>query len=205
MTSITINLPVVHIRAALLFAGNGDVRYTLNGVCIHTGPRGARIVSTDGHMQYQANVPGDFPPVQVIVPRALLDGIKWGKQDFVDVTITPTAEKSLVHNISFALSNGEIRASQSIDGLFPDYARVVPEELSGEVAYFNAEFLASTAKAAKLLGNTKGLYRIQYNGECPALVLMPREESIVVIMPLRVNSLPEQLHAAPAWSKSSVN
>jgi DNA polymerase III sliding clamp (beta) subunit (PCNA family) len=204
MTSITITLPVVHLRAALIFAGNGDVRYQLNGVYIHAGAKGARIVSTDGHTQYQANVPGNFPRARVIVPRALLDGIKWGKQEFVDVTIEPTAETSLVHNVSFALANGEVRTTQSIDGVFPDYARVVPDKLSGDVAYFDAEMLARTAKAAKLLGSKHGLYRVQYNGEGAALVMMPRAESIVLLMPLRVKTLEDQLHATPTWSRDAV-
>jgi hypothetical protein len=99
---------------------------------------------------------------------------------------------------------GELAAEDIQDrcGKFPDYERIIPMTPSGEVAQFNALYLADCAKAADLLGRTriKGYVTVAHNGTSAALVDLG-EHAFAVLMPCRGEPMtcpPDWYTAAPA-------
>ena len=67
---------VNELKAVLQFAAKGDIRYYLNGVYLETGPLGARLVATDGHIMGVLKIEGEFEESSIIIPRQALDLIK---------------------------------------------------------------------------------------------------------------------------------
>ena len=107
-----------------------ETRYYLNGIYLHAikdadGEK-LRTVSTDGHRlsRVDMNIPkgaNDIPGV--IVPRKTIMEIRKLLEDHTD-----TIELSLSDNkIRLSFSN-VILTSKLLDGTFPDYSRVIPEQ-----------------------------------------------------------------------------
>ena len=107
-----------------------ETRYYLNGIYLHAvkGAEGnkLRTVSTDGHRLSRVDMPipegaNDIPGV--IVPRKTIMEIRKLLEDHSD-------------NISLSLSDNKIKlsfnnvilTSKLLDGTFPDYSRVIPEQ-----------------------------------------------------------------------------
>jgi len=76
-----------------------------------------------------------------------------------------------------------------IDGKFPDYQRVIPTSLSGEVCHINYEYVHDAGKALALIDGAKKQYAptIVYNGNGAAIAYGASDNAIVVLMPLRVD------------------
>jgi hypothetical protein len=88
---------------------------------------------------------------------------------------------------------GELFGGSRIDGTFPDYRRIVPQDLDGKPAQYNPAYLADFAKARKELGGDPGKNGgtgpiVRYNGESPAVVDFAWDtgfQAIGVLMPIR--------------------
>lgn len=129
-----------------------DVRYYLNGMLLEVNTTRVRTVATDGHRLALSEVVCDTgfkDPMQVIVPRKailelqrLLDGGEG--------------------NISLKLGVGQIQAdidvirltSKLIDGRFPDYERVVPENGDKRISADREQVKRALARTA-ILSNEK--------------------------------------------------
>jgi len=76
-----------------------------------------------------------------------------------------------------------------VDGTFPNYRRVVPQDLTGEAAQYDPIYLADFAKARKELGGDRTTSPIvRYNGGSPAVVDFAWGtdfQAIGVLMPIR--------------------
>ncbi len=104
-----------------------DVRYYLNGLLLEVGGNRLRAVATDGHRLALCDVegalePGDFER-QVILPRKGVQELLRLLSDSEDealLKIGPNHAQALLGDIRFT--------SKLIDGKFPDYHRVVPQE-----------------------------------------------------------------------------
>ena len=116
-----------------------ETRYYLNGIYLHAikdadGEK-LRTVSTDGHRlsRVDMNIPkgaNDIPGV--IVPRKTIMEIRKLLEDHTD-----TIELSLSDNkIRLSFSN-VILTSKLLDGTFPDYSRVIPEQNDKTVTISN--------------------------------------------------------------------
>lgn len=206
----TVNLNVNHLRAALLCAGDKDIRYYLNGVCVEILPREVRLIATDGHRlcilrrANQDNEP-DNAPASLIIPRATLKGIK-AMTKCTDCILHYDAANLTAECKLSELADGG-RTFTPIDGKFPDYSRVVPSEVSGEMAEFNPQYLADFADLVRIAFNSgkrmlfPDIYR---NGRGGAAVIQSgHPEFIGVLMPMEMR--PEGF-ARPDWFdvKSSV-
>lgn len=128
-----------------------DVRYYLNGLLLETGKKHLRAVATDGHRLAlcQAEVPGGkLPEQQVIVPR----------KGVLELQRLMTGEGSL----NLELGSNHIRiqldgirfTSKLIDGRFPEYERVIPQDTSNSLTADRQNFRGALQRTA-ILSNEK--------------------------------------------------
>jgi|HubBroStandDraft_1064217.scaffolds.fasta_scaffold177777_3 hypothetical protein len=196
------------LKAALLFAAKSDVRYCLNGVLLERRADSRRLVATDGHRLICVNLPdlaqqmnmqheheGDeMPPtgpgdaVQYIVPRSLCEkAVKaLGKETYL--TVRCGGDCASINGMKEKL----------IDRKYPDYARIVPREVSGEFQGYNGEYLADMSKARKLLGEgvNHALIQLAPNGDGPGFARL-NEFAFAVIMGVRRSG--EAMAGPDAW------
>jgi DNA polymerase-3 subunit beta len=193
-----------HIQAVMLFAGKKDIRYYLNGACIDTGEHGAHLVATDGHTLAVACISTEpLPAGQIIIPRDMLDGIKAGKKGNAIVTVTyDDTQAPDIKQRKITINNDGIESTmQELDGRYPDYRRVIPKTLSGEIAQFQIEYLMRGQKAAEILG---GKYcEILHNGNNTAVLATGHDDFIAIVMPIREIHGKAQDWIAPTWYETA--
>jgi DNA polymerase-3 subunit beta len=182
---ISIEVPTATLKAALICASTEQVRYYLCGV--YVDPKGF-LVSTDGHRAFVGKIAlADVPAFDgwIICRDVLKRALTGYKAD--TITIAPDR----VGNIT----------CQPIDGTFPDWRRIVPDELSGVTAQFNPAYIADMGKMGDLLrGKREGSLaaRIHHNGEAPAAITFPDvDHCFVVLMPIRAHHTD---NGSEAWS-----
>ena len=167
------------LKAVMLAAAKKDVRYYLNGVMVRNG----ELAATNGHM-------------------ALLiksESIKSDGEYIIDndtLKMIVTAHKGIkgdnrVEVVDSMTTTGSSKISITpVDGKFPDINRVIPQETSGEIAYFNAEYLLACQKAnGEFLGGKYPWVKIQHNGQAGAGFESEDEDGnklIGVVMPVRI-------------------
>lgn len=128
-----------------------DVRYYLNGLLIETSGKHVRSVATDGHRLALCEVEldsGKLPEKQVIVPR----------KGVLELQRLISGEGTL----SLALGSNHIRiqlesirfTSKLIDGRFPEYERVIPQDPGNELAA-DRELLKGALQRTAILSNEK--------------------------------------------------
>jgi len=130
-----------------------DVRYYLNGTLLETDGKLLRTVATDGHRLAiaEAALAGGgkgVNPQQVIVPRKgvleltrILDG-----SGEVEVTIGPNHVRLQIGDVRFT--------SKLIDGKFPEYGRVIPNN-PPKVVVIEREPLRAALQRTAILSNEK--------------------------------------------------
>jgi DNA polymerase-3 subunit beta len=128
-----------------------DVRYYLNGMLLETGGSELRAVATDGHRLAlcQATLDkGGLEEQQVIVPRKgvlelqrLLSG-----EGSLDLELGANHVRVQLDGIRFT--------SKLIDGRFPEYDRVIPQESSNELRSDKTGFRSALQRTA-ILSNEK--------------------------------------------------
>jgi len=128
-----------------------DVRYYLNGLLVETGGKHLRAVATDGHRLALCEVEldsGDTSERQVIVPRKgvlELQRLLSGEGD-VELELGSNHIRVQLEGIRFT--------SKLIDGRFPEYERVIPEQAENELAADREQFKAALQRTA-ILSNEK--------------------------------------------------
>lgn len=128
-----------------------DVRYYLNGLMLEIQQGKLRAVATDGHRLALADIELEetVPVRQVIVPRKAV-------HEFMRIlgSADGTVELALSAN-HLQAQIGEIRfVTKLIDGKFPDYQRVIPENHEF-VANIDRELVRSGLMRASILSNEK--------------------------------------------------
>ena len=196
-------IPRELLAAVALAASTEDTRYYLQGVFVEIGLKSVTLTATNGHIlltaRHAPNNANNDPASPIIIPSATIALALKDKATTIDLFIDGNAFK--LGNISFT----------PIDGTFPDYRRVipkaVPETRSIEGVWFNSLYLATMAKAAKLIGAPSSPYggngyNIYPDKGNAALVRFNGAENIVgVVMPLRAPvsgfTLPDWVHNNP--------
>lgn len=128
-----------------------DVRYYLNGLLIETDGKYLRAVATDGHRLALCQIKLDgkkMPEQQVIVPRKgvlelqrLLSG-----DGNVDLQLGSNHVRIELEGIRFT--------SKLIDGRFPEYERVIPQDTSNQLIADTQLFKGALQRTA-ILSNEK--------------------------------------------------
>jgi len=128
-----------------------DIRYYLNGLLLEVNGERLHVVGTDGHrLSYICTDLGQsFDKHEVILPRKtvtelikLLEDV----DDEVSIEISPS-------QANFTFSNIRL-ISKVIDGKFPDYNRVIPEDHKNHIGLNRQEVLQSMQRAS-ILSNEK--------------------------------------------------
>jgi DNA polymerase-3 subunit beta len=172
------------LRAAAMFASTEQYRFYLCGVYVESVGERLRLVSTDGKVLFAAQVEiGAHEPVKVIIPLDLIKRLPTTKRkhDHIDMVIEG-------NKIALTYMGTTISAD-AIDGAFPDYARIVPNEISYEAAHYDPEQIVQFTKAARLMGTSERPH-VFNNGGAPAIVRivpaahMPRVNMFGLVMPL---------------------
>ena len=129
-----------------------DVRYYLNGLMLEFEEQLIRAVATDGHRLALCDVPADTgceDRSQIIVPRkavAELSRLLEANDNDVEFDLGINHIRLKTAEMTFI--------SKLIDGKFPDYQRVVPENSSKKVIA-DREGLKQTLGRASILSNEK--------------------------------------------------
>jgi DNA polymerase III subunit beta len=182
----TIHIARNKLKAAALFAASKEVRYYLCGILIESTPMQTRIVATDGHALFctKDDAKGDNDGTFTgIVPNDTLKQILAWKAPYkgaadLPVVITTAADEQRAEWC------GNTAVFKLIDGKFPEYARVVPTDVSGEASHFNPELLIKCKKAAEALGtSSKGFYAFKQGGDGSGIAVFSTE-SFAVVMPM---------------------
>ncbi len=130
-----------------------ETRYYLNGIYLHTAAAGddqptLRAVATDGHRLAQielAQPAGADGMPGVIIPRKTVHELhrllEDGGKD-VAVGVSPSKVRFEIGNISLT--------SKLIDGQFPDYARVIPQNNDKDMRVSNAEFISAVDRVSTI-------------------------------------------------------
>ena len=206
------------LKAALTCAAKGDIRYYLNGVLVDVTAARTVLVATDGHVLLAVPLDPedvtDAAPGLYILPREALESVKPCKagRDALPyrLTITPARTEpdperpgvDVKHPPTFALAGVTTAAGPCVDGIFPDWRRVMPATASGEIGQYQSAFIAAFGKVAQLLAGDRAYPVIHHNGiNGGALVTMPGTSALGVIMPFRVDAAELRHPGLPAWAR----
>ena len=188
------------LKAIALFCSKDETRYYLKGVNLQFRSDHVIMCATNGHMlsviKQDFADPLDSPIPDTIVPIELIDRIKLHRAtDYAELYID--GRRVSITYMGATYQDG------SIDGSFPDFRRVIPQTVSGEVAQFDPQYVTIFAKAKAMLSGIKTpLVPISHNGLSPALMdWVECDDTHVsgfgVLMPHRQ---PVTLTAPPAWA-----
>ena len=186
-------IPPDTIKALLVIAAKNDIRRYLESVCIDVRESDAVAVATDGHklLALPLTLADDAPALvsgRYIIRREALESVKPVLKRPITVAIDSTARAATLDNGSAATT------APLMDATYPDWRRVVPLTVSGEVAQFNAEYVGAFGKVYKLLGG-KYSPAIRHNGDSAARVVLTGD-AVGVIMPMRGDPQPLE---NPSW------
>lgn len=167
------------LKSVSLAAAKKDIRYYLNGVMVRNG----EMAATNGHMLLLIKSESIKSDGEYIIDNDTLKmivtshkGIKGANRVEVVDSMTTTGS-SKIH-------------ITPVDGKFPDINRVIPQETSGEIAHFNAEYLLACQKANEEFLDRKCTYiKLQHNGQAGAKFESEYEDGnklIGVVMPVRI-------------------
>lgn len=127
-----------------------DVRYYLNGLLFELADHQLRLVATDGHRLALAETKLKDPvaSLQVILPRKGVLELQriLGNQGEVELSISTNHMRVTVDGVRFT--------SKLIDGRFPDYGRVIPNEPTRIVGADRVSLRTALQRAA-ILSNEK--------------------------------------------------
>ena len=183
----TIHISRNKLKAAAIFAAKDDIRFYLNGVLIESTPLQTRLCATDGHALFCAkdDAKGDNAGTFTgIVPNDTVKQILAWKAPYKGAPVIFTTNEDITgeHRAEWA---GNTAVFKCLEGKFPDYARVVPEKVSGDASYIDPELLMRCKKAAEVLGTSKlGMFALKQGGDGSAIAVFS-SECFAVVMPLR--------------------
>lgn len=128
-----------------------DIRYYLNGLLMQVEGDSLRLVATDGHrLAYSAAViDANLPKAEVILPRkTVLELFKLLNRPGEPITV------ELLNNQVRFRCNDTVIVSKVVDGKFPDFNRVIPQDNDKIFQLSRIELLSALERAA-ILANEK--------------------------------------------------
>jgi len=149
--AITTSSPKGLFRLAEFAMAQQDIRYYLNGLLVLVEGGQLRLVATDGHrLAYTAMALGaSVPRTEVIIPRkTVLELSKLLADSDDEVTLELSTTQAV-----FRFGDIEL-VSKLVDGKFPDYTRVIPEQHKNMLK-IDRETLRQSLQRAAILSNEK--------------------------------------------------
>ncbi|MGX9694566.1 DNA polymerase III subunit beta family protein [Achromobacter anxifer] len=205
MTKATIQIDHTALKAACRIMAKNDIRYYLNGVYVEATKDQTLVVATDGHrlilIRTQTDNEVEDAESLIIagdVAKRIVDGSMRSIRQ-ISMTRTEAGKWQIpLFKWGVELSFG------TVEGLFPDWRKVVPKRTTGEPANFNPQYLADfQAAALDYFGGSRGrlgLIEVSQNGRGGALVTSSRadDDFIGVVMPFEAGA--SQQAEPPAWT-----
>lgn len=128
-----------------------DIRYYLNGLLLVAHNNELKLVATDGHRLAYASedIEGQQERIEVILPRKTV--LELARQladndEPLEISMTATQARFSFSNVEFV--------SKLIDGKFPDYERVIPQNQNKTIKLDRA-YLQHSLQRAAILTNEK--------------------------------------------------
>jgi len=214
-----ITLNTMLLKAANMVAGKEETRPYLQGVFLEITPDHVIYVAADGHrlVAFREDAQwlegADPKEINVIIPYWAVSALKPTAKCYKAIFEEKgEGNFSMTHVKS---GNGVTTSFPSIKSEYPNWRSVVPHETSGELAQFNADYLASFRKIGRLLGASGAEPPvIHHNGSGPAIInfgsLLGAEDIdnywdyVALIMPMRTDfGGKRNKTATPSWSQRS--
>jgi len=164
------------LEKTLFAMAHQDVRYYLNGLLVELDGQKIRTVATDGHrlaLTEAEHKTGHSELLQIIVPR----------KGVLEMSRLLTEEES---DVELVISKNHLRlktgkqslTTKLIDGKFPDYERVIPQDTNKKV-YADREKLRNGMARTSILSNEKfrGIRMILEEGKVIATANNPEQET----------------------------
>jgi DNA polymerase III subunit beta len=143
-----------------------ETRYYLNGIYLHPvqvdGTSSLRAVATDGHRLAQMDIPlpdGAAGMPGVIVPRKTvheLQRLLEASEHNARVSVSPAKVRFIIGDVTLT--------SKLIDGTFPDYGRVIPQNNDKELRVSNAEFISAVDRVSTIASDRGRAVKLAING-----------------------------------------
>lgn len=185
-------LSLKQLKAALVTAGNKDVRYYLNAIYVEVEADFIRVVSTDGsHLSVFHNViESGSEPFNVIIPRSVIEDLPKSTGEQVTLVQDPDV---------FTWSLGVIPFTP-LEARYPEYRRILVQKPSGQAAHIPVDVGVKLRKLADTATKRGASVRIWQNGEGGAGVTIHGvPEYFGIIMPLRNDYVEKHLSGYPTW------
>ena len=192
------------LKAALICTSTDETRYYLKGVAVQLDGDKLFIVATDGHrliaMQPEFTIERDDTDAtnradfgSVIIPADIVKNLKLNKY-VDDCTLTIDAGKGEIEHCGQSFKFG------FVDGSFPEWRRVIPPNITGELAQFDARYIGELPKICAAFGDKQTKIGIEHNGDSPAFIALNLPMPYVcLLMPYRGTKEPAAL---PSWVKT---
>ena len=145
-------------------AATEDSRPVLTGIKVEISGQDFTFAAADGFrlaVYKERLVSPVAEDVSFIVPARALQEVSrliGSQQDPIEFTVTPSKSQAL-----FQLENVEV-VSQLVQGTFPNYGQLIPQEYGTRVVVELEEFLRATRTAAIFARDGSGIVRVQATG-----------------------------------------
>jgi hypothetical protein len=193
-----INVKLSALHAVAQLAADKEIRYYMMSVRVEANADQTILTATNGtcvgmYRVVEAENEVD-DKVSFLLPLDVIKMLKPAKNR-LDAAVIETDDGA---KGTISVIGGATVSWSAVDGKFPDIARVIPQQCSGEVAQFNPALVAKFAAANKCLGSKANL-KIWHNGGSAAPITLNDTKFFGVLMPHRD---PEGLtgYVAPAWT-----
>lgn len=208
---MNITIPAQALAVIRLFAADDkDIRKYLHGVCLELGATESRLVATNGRVmaawRLHAGVPGLEKPLGIIIPLPLIEKIKFKKGGTVDILvgdIQTDAQGSTSRAITLTYDHDVNVTGETYKGVFPNWRRVIPPGVTGEIAFFDLAYITLLHKAWVLLhGKRLAAVGMGYNGSGEISCLVPNldcPDLLVLVMPMLTRACTPVM-PAPSWA-----
>lgn len=165
------------VNAVAFCASKDDTRPTFTGIYIEITPTYIDFVAIDGFRLAKKRIPietGVASTLSVIVPSGYLEEIArmQGEKD-EDVKLFVIGNKNQI-GLRYKNSDFIIRL---IEGVYPDYSRVIPEESTTEIA-ISRQALADAVRIATIFSPQKEIGKTQVKIETGAITLRSSQKEV---------------------------
>lgn len=152
------------IRKTSYAVSKDETRYVLNGLCISFQEDKVVLVATDGRRLALAQAPGKFSDTEkeMIVPsKAILEISKVLKEDG-KVEIVPFENQVAFVFKEASQGNGCVIISRLVEGNFPNYKQVIPEQVKERVVLDREEFFAAIRRVSVVTNEKSNLVKLAF-------------------------------------------